>query len=74
MVIIGIFFYKANGALIPLNNLEGISLLGDVVEAVASINPELYGRIGVHNRIHLLLARMPKRPSVKKSILIGISI
>jgi len=40
-----------------LNNVQGVDVLGDVVEAsVFSPNPDFYGQFGIHNEGHVILA------------------
>ncbi|OXA56731.1 Phenoloxidase 3 [Folsomia candida] len=42
---------------VPIDNVQGIDLLGDVIEASAfSLNPEYYGYYGVHNTGHVLIS------------------
>lgn len=41
----------------PIDNVQGIDILGDIVEATAfSINPAYYGYYGVHNTGHVLIS------------------
>jgi Hemocyanin, copper containing domain len=49
---------RPDGTRVDLNNIHGIDLLGNMVEALPETNPntDLYGTLGIHNYGHILLA------------------